>query len=46
LEIQSYASEIANLKRKLKKEEDMRKNFQEIAKKKEDDLKKVQTQLD
>lgn len=46
LEIQTYASEIANLKKKMKKDDEMRKNFQEIARKKEEELKKAQTQLD
>ena len=36
---------MTNVKKKLKKEEELRKNFQELAKKREDDLKKATGEL-
>ena len=36
---------MVNAKKKLKKEEELRKNFQELAKKREDDLKKATGEL-
>jgi hypothetical protein len=41
--VQAQLSELQSLKKKLKKEEDNRKAFTELARKKEEELKKIQS---